>query len=250
MALHRRRGRSRVGGNLMSFSTDLAAVRERAGLPVVYRIRCGRHGKPESLITVDPERANAFIKQHAIELARENERVTYLEGPGRFRIKRFPLGSSTDPVWPWRVTDAERPGVFGRARTHAAAVELVSVMHSSPGQAAQVLDDDDEVVAHITGTGWPSFYSAASQAARALAKVTALPPILKPEPGSIIDLMRSSSVPLIEVPPCNCGSVDKYGDDLDEHSSTCGYHVAALALTEMGVDDEHLNAILKRARRA
>lgn len=30
-------------------------------------------------------------------------------------------------------------------------------------------------------------------------------------------------------PPCNCGSVDKYGDDLGEHSPTCPYHLAAIA---------------------
>lgn len=142
------------GDGLMSFSTDLDAVRERAGLPKVHRLECRRHGKAEHLITIDPERVDRFIRQHALDTALKflNPHVTYLEGPGRFRIKRFPVGAPTDPLWPWRVTDAERPGVFGRARTHAAAVELVGVMHARPGQAAQVLDEDDEVIAHVTGS--------------------------------------------------------------------------------------------------
>lgn len=29
-------------------------------------------------------------------------------------------------------------------------------------------------------------------------------------------------------PPCNCGSIDKWGDDLGEHSATCPYHLAAV----------------------
>jgi len=32
------------------------------------------------------------------------------------------------------------------------------------------------------------------------------------------------------LPPCNCGSVDKHGDDLGEHSPRCPYHLAALAI--------------------
>lgn len=29
-------------------------------------------------------------------------------------------------------------------------------------------------------------------------------------------------------PPCDCGSVDKYGDDIGEHGPTCPYHLAAV----------------------
>lgn len=136
----------------MSFSTDLDAVRERAGLPVIYRLECRHHGRQQQrLITVDRDRAARFISQHA--LAPGDPHATYLEGPGRFRIRRMLHGSPTDPVWPWRLTDAERPGVFGRARTHAAAITLAGLMEANPGQHAQVLDDDDEVIAYVNGVG-------------------------------------------------------------------------------------------------
>lgn len=68
--------------------------------------------------------------------------------PARFRIKRFPLGASTDPVWPWRVADAERPYVFGRARTHAAALLLIDAIVNGH---ITVVDDDGEVVAYRPG---------------------------------------------------------------------------------------------------
>lgn len=142
----------------MSFSTDLDAVRKRAGLPVIYRLECRRHAKHEHIITIDAERAKRFIGQHAIKTHGQDVHVTYLEGPGRFRIKRT-TRSVHDPFgtpWPWLVSDAERPGVFGRARTHAAAIKLVDLMRAHPGEHAQVLDDDDdEVLAYITGTPRP-----------------------------------------------------------------------------------------------
>lgn len=37
-------------------------------------------------------------------------------------------------------------------------------------------------------------------------------------------------------PPCDCGSVDKYGDDLGEHSPSCPYHLAAVAAVGVTVD--------------
>lgn len=133
----------------MSFSDDLDAVRERAGLPVITRLHCATCDT--SLITIDSRRAERFLTRHANVMRQTSPRITYLEGPARFRIKRFPLGSSTDPVWPWRVHDADRPGVFGRARTHAAAVKLVGVMTAHPGAHGFVTDDDDEVIAYING---------------------------------------------------------------------------------------------------
>ena len=30
------------------------------------------------------------------------------------------------------------------------------------------------------------------------------------------------------LPACDCGSVDKYGDDLGEHDATCPYHLEAV----------------------
>lgn len=129
----------------MSFSTDLDAVRERAGLPVVRRVHCSYCD--ESLVTIKSERVDHFIAVHAML----GTKIDLYEGLGRFRIKRFPLGSSTDPVWPWRVHDADRPGVFGRARTHAAAVELVGIMLDRPGAHGVVTDEDDEVIAYVNG---------------------------------------------------------------------------------------------------
>lgn len=143
----------------MSFTTDLDAVRQRVGIPTVHRLKCECGAR---LVTIKVDRAERFNREHygitTQPRVRYHRLEVWVEGPARFRIKRFPLGSSTDPVWPWRVHDAERPGVFGRARTHAAAIELVGVMHARPGQAAAVLDDDDEVTAHINGTGSRSTY--------------------------------------------------------------------------------------------
>lgn len=33
----------------------------------------------------------------------------------------------------------------------------------------------------------------------------------------------------LPLPPCDCGSVDKHGDDIGEHDPTCPYHLAAVA---------------------
>lgn len=35
---------------------------------------------------------------------------------------------------------------------------------------------------------------------------------------------------LASLPPCNCGSIDKNGDDIGEHASTCPYHIAAVRI--------------------
>lgn len=35
---------------------------------------------------------------------------------------------------------------------------------------------------------------------------------------------------LDSLPPCNCGSIDKNGDDIGEHASTCPYHLAAVRI--------------------
>src|SRR5690606_7864355 len=56
-------------------------------------------------------------------------------------------------------------------------------MRTNPGQAAQVLDDDDEVIATVNGAG-----TVAAPRPLPVNCRCSVVPILKPEPGSILDL--------------------------------------------------------------
>lgn len=73
--------------------------------------------------------------------------------PARFRIERLKLEWSTP--WPWLVHDKTRPGVYGHAVDHAAAIALVwLIARGLWGTAARVereVDGERVVVAYITG---------------------------------------------------------------------------------------------------
>lgn len=142
----------------MSFSTDLDAVRERAGLPVIQRWRCLTCDE-RLIITRAKVRARFSYAEAWARLHSSKGHVYELtEGPGRFQVRRLYSVTVITAEWPWVIRDAERPRTYGWARTHAAAIELVGVMHSRPGRAAQVVDEDDEVVAYVAGSGAPYVY--------------------------------------------------------------------------------------------
>lgn len=47
-------------------------------------------------------------------------------------------------------------------------------------------------------------------------------------PYNRLTLVEPAPEPKLDPMTCDCGSVDKYGDDLGEHSQTCPYHLEAL----------------------
>lgn len=51
------------------------------------------------------------------------------------------------------------------------------------------------------------------------------------------------------LPFCNCGSVDKYGDDLGEHGPRCPYHLAVLRLSSW-MSTRELDELCARTLRA
>lgn len=52
------------------------------------------------------------------------------------------------------------------------------------------------------------------------------------------------------LPFCDCGSVDKYGDDLGEHGPRCPYHLAVLEHVAAKTPTEVLDALCKRTLEA
>lgn len=187
-------------------------------------------------------------------------------GIRRFRIKRLKLDVSSD--WPWQLHDRERPYVFGHARTHRAAVLLVDAIR---GGHTTVLDEDDEVIAYRPGPadeqpgdtfaeGWRRLASdllaffRPERRRRDYALVPpALPhinapcsvlPILEPTPVQPAARAHDTALGAALLPDCDCGSVDKYGDDIGEHSPRCPYHLAVLRLAPL-VDRQTLDRVCK-----
>jgi hypothetical protein len=60
----------------------------------------------------------------------------------------------------------------------------------------------------------------------------------------LVDAQLARELP--EFPDCDCGSVDKWGDDLGEHSPRCPYHLEVLRWAEV-YPPRALDAACKRA---
>jgi hypothetical protein len=177
-------------------------------------------------------------------------------GSARFRIKRLALDVAAD--WPWQLHDHHRPYVFGHARTHRAAVLLIDAIVSG---TTVVLDDDDEVIAYRPGPAdevsmRPRMLPCTVLPVMPMLEPLDFPPLRLPELdlGPIIsehdrivrDLTQRYDTALgaALLPDCDCGSVDKYGDDIGEHSPRCPYHLAVLRLTPL-VDRQTLDRVCK-----
>lgn len=53
-------------------------------------------------------------------------------------------------------------------------------------------------------------------------------PPLKPYSFGPTNTPTGTRADVADLPPCDCGSVDKNGDDLGEHDPTCPYHLEAV----------------------
>lgn len=184
------------------------------------------------------------------------EAVRARAGSARFRIKRLGLDLSAE--WPWQVHDHHRPYVFGHARTHAAAVLLIDAIVNG---ATVVLDDHDEVIAYRPGPADGRLLRDGNLPCTALPIMPTLEPLKLPplrfpkldlrpviaEHDAVVRRLTeryNTALGAALLPDCDCGSVDKYGDDIGEHSPRCPYHLAVLRLAPL-VDRQTLDRVCK-----
>lgn len=118
-----------------------------------------------------------------------------------------------------------------------AQVRAVQVTHCLDLWVALGLPDA-EFEGYYERNGYAETWAALLDAARVTplcgAPTDSGPCVLRQHAGPVHyaadDVGRGEALPWPEPDrrTCNCGSVDKYGDDIGEHSPTCPYHLAAL----------------------